>query len=470
MKRDRVFSSNSLKAGFLRLPGGITDRGNAYKGRATGKVRQKEGTQDVIRAKTAFLGRSVAMSLGDHWTARNRQSEGPIQLIDMFSGCGGMSVGFLSANSVIPAYRLLGAVDIDPVANATFHRNLGLRPSSLDVGKLARRRDLLSAFLAEIGYRRQDPLVLIGCAPCQGFSSHRNSNGKHDHRNRLFVDFARIAARLRPLAVVVENVPELLTNRYWPLVKAAGIILRRAGYTVRITVHNTAEFGVPQERFRTLVLAMRSPFILPKGFLCRSEFRTVRDAIGPLPRISPGERHPADPMHFTAGHNPSTIATIAKVPKNGGSRPPGVGPPCLRRIEERQGRSGYDDVYGRLFWDRPSITITAYARNPASGRFVHPDQNRGLSVREAALLQGFPPGFYFEGSLDEKFRQIGNAVPPVFSAFLAAHLLGEIFGQRIPAGSCPVGITGPVGASFSRLIASIKAGSEIGHGSARIRD
>lgn len=108
-------------------------------------------------------------------------------------------------------------------------------------------------------------------------------------------------------------------------------------------------------------------------------------------------------------------------------------------------------------WDRPAITITAYARNPASGRYVHPEQHRGLSVREAALLQSFPDDYQFAGSLDERFRQIGNAVPPAFAAHLASHVLRELHSEE-PLESFDEGITKPVGPSFSRLIPALKAG------------
>jgi DNA (cytosine-5)-methyltransferase 1 len=415
------------------------------------------------RAQAHALGSAIASNVGEFWDSCRHARPGPIQLIDMFSGCGGMSAGFMAVNGAVPVYRLLGAVDIDPIANATYAKNVGLMPAELDLARLARHPALLRAFLERIGYDARRPLVMIGCAPCQGFSSHRNQRGARDPRNHLFVDFANIVTRLRPVAAVMENVPEILTTRYWPLVTHVRSKLERAGYVVRVGVVNMAEFGVPQERFRALILALRRPFLLPRGFLTRPEFRTVRQAIGHLPKILPGQRCPTDSMHFTAGHSPSTVATIAKAPKDGGSRPPGAGPACLRRIERKQGRSGYDDVYGRLYWDRPAITITAYARNPASGRYAHPEQHRGLSVREAAFLQGFPPEFHFEGTLDEKFRQIGNAVPPTFAAFVASHLLGELAGPPLAARAAPPGITAPVGPSFSRLIPAIKAGTWTGH-------
>lgn len=401
--------------------------------------------------------RSAALNLNENWKRAKQRASGPVDVIDMFSGCGGMSTGFLSVNGEIPAFRLAGAVDIDKVANRSYELNLGVKPFHADIGEFARKPKLLAETIGSFRLDSRRPLVLIGCAPCQGFSSHRNEAGASDPRNSLFVDFARIAAQLQPAAIVVENVPELLTDRYWPFVTGAREILEKAGYFVHLGVHNMAEFGVPQERFRALLLAMPKKFKPPTKLLNRSEFRTVRDAIGNLPPVQAGECHPGDPMHYTAGHKQSTLETIKAVPLDGGSRPDHVGPECLRRAKKRNGRAVYEDVYGRLSWDRPAITITAYARNPASGRYVHPEQHRGLSVREAALLQSFPDDYRFAGSLDERFRQIGNAVPPAFAAHLASHVLRELHSDE-EVETFDEGITAPVGPSFSRLIPALKAG------------
>ena len=255
---------------------------------------------------------------------------------------------------------------------------------------------------------------------------------------------------------MVENVPEILTDRYWPIVQESRRILRKAGYQTRLAVHDMADFGVPQNRYRALMIGMRKTFRMPSGFVAASRHRTVREAIGGLPQIGAGRVCRTDPMHYTANHRRSTIETIEAVPLDGGSRPHSVGPECLRRAERRQGKAVYEDVYGRLWWDRPSITVTAYARNPASGRYVHPEQHRGLSVREVALLQGFPRKYTFKGSFDSMFRQIGNAVPPVYATYIAAHVLSEL--RRDTGMDDGSGIERPVGPSFSRLIPSLKAG------------
>ena len=215
-----------------------------------------------------------------------------------------------------------------------------------------------------------------------------------------------------------------LSRKYWNHFIEAKDICEQSGYTVHQAIYNAASFGVPQERFRTVVIAMKKDFLLPTPLIHDpAHFFTVWDAIGDLPPVIPGKAHPDDHLHRSAAHRASTIETIRAVPKNGGNRPQGVGPKCLDRIR------GFYDVYGRLFWNRPSITITHYARNPASGRYVHPQQHRGLTTREAALLQSFPLGFEFVGSFDSVFKQIGEAVPPKLACAIASNVLIELIAK-----------------------------------------
>ncbi|MCC6427328.1 MAG: DNA cytosine methyltransferase [Phycisphaerales bacterium] len=386
-------------------------------------------------------------------------SDARFDVVDLFCGCGGFSAGFRMLSQLAPSYRLAGALDIDPDAAETFQANLGLAPLLLDAHQVAETSKGWDTFRASLSLRPGNDTIVIGGPPCQGFTSHKQDIDAYEHLNALYVDFARTAVRLNPAVVIMENVPELVTTRSWPFYKRAVDILRRAGLFVRTRIYNLAGFGVPQERFRCVTMAMRRPFSMPEPFLARDRFRTVRGAIGRLPFVSPGVPSPRDPEHVTAGHRDSTVKTIAMVPKDGGRRPPNVGPECLRRLAKANGRSGFDDVYGRLWWDRPSVTITGSSRNPASGRFAHPEQDRGLSIREAALLQGFPRGYRFAGTLDSRFLQVGNAVPPSFAAFLAAHVLAELLSpHRTAEPDCSGDVLAPVGTSFSRLIAGIKKG------------
>ena len=164
-------------------------------------------TDSGIRENARAMGRQVALNGGRYWQTAKTAPDGPIDVIDMFSGCGGMSAGFRTCNGLLPLFRLIMAVDVDPVANATYAHNFGITPQEADVADLAQNPRRLKKIVEQSGRRPDHPLVLIGCAPCQGFSSHRNRLGNTDRRNPLFVDFARIAAILKPDAIVIENVP-----------------------------------------------------------------------------------------------------------------------------------------------------------------------------------------------------------------------------------------------------------------------
>ena len=378
------------------------------------------------------------------------------QVIDFFCGCGGMSLGFAALSRVVPLAEVIGGCDINKDALATFEHNFSAPGIRTDIRELVDDESALSDFLAKMPrYDPKRPTIVIGCAPCQGFTSHRKKHWhKDDHRNTLIGAFASIVVKLEPQCIVMENVPEMLSKKYWNHFEDARAILNEAGYMVSQAIYNAATFGVPQDRFRALVVAMKKPFLLPRPQISSvARLKTVRDAIGKLPAVDPGKVHPTDPMHRSAAHKPSTIETIRAVPKDGGSRPAGVGPKCLDRVR------GFYDVYGRLAWDRPAITITHYARNPASGRYVHPEQDRGLTMREASLLQGFPRGFEFRGTFDSVFKQIGEAVPPLFSAGVAAACFTELLSSSPPAkdsANVVIPVTEPVSSSYSSVIAGLK--------------
>lgn len=379
----------------------------------------------------------------------------PIQLIDFFSGAGGTSLGFAALNQVIPAFKMLGGCDINSISASTYSHNFGTPIINDDIVKLAFEDDKLEECLERIGYDKNKPTVMIGCAPCQGFSSHRKKhwNEDDDIRNSLIMAFAEIVKKVQPEVIIMENVPEFLSARYWKYFSAAKACFEKNGYIIKNTIYNAASFGVPQERFRSIVIGMKKDFTLPVGYLQPTEYKTVRQAIAHLPMIPAGVEDPEDPMHKSAAHKQSTIDVIRQVPHDGGNRPVGVGPECLDKVK------GFSDVYGRLFWDKPAITITHYARNPASGRYTHPEQDRGLTAREAAILQSFPNGFEFTGKSDDIYRQIGEAVPPMLSCAIASSVLIELSSVAPTEEeilSSPVPITEPVSSSYSSVIAGIK--------------
>lgn len=385
---------------------------------------------------------------------RDECESNPIQVLDFFSGAGGTSLGFASINKVIPAFRMLGGCDVNAVSANTYSRNFGTKAINEDITKLV-TEEKLKGLLEQVGYDSTLPLIMIGCAPCQGFSSHRKKhwNEEDDIRNSLVMSFAEIVKIIQPDVIVMENVPEFLSARYWKYFLTAKQNYENNGYIVKADIYNAAAFGVPQERFRSIIIGMKKEFLMPTGHLAQGKYRTVRDAIATLPVLKAGDADKNDAMHKSIAHKQSTINVIKQVPHDGGSRPAGVGPKCLEKI------SGFSDVYGRLAWDKPSITITHYARNPASGRYCHPEQDRGLTAREAAILQSFPNGFEFTGKSDDIYRQIGEAVPPMLSTAIAANILIEMISaeptrEKIEASPSP--ILEPVSSSYSSVIAGIK--------------
>ncbi len=413
------------------------------------------GEKDYRELKSILL--SKAQEQQKYFTplAKEEYAGNPIQVMDFFSGAGGTSLGFAAINGVVSAFKFLGGCDINRASAESYAHNFGTPIINRDVKELADDKNELERFLAEIGYDRDKPTIMIGCAPCQGFTSHRKRHWgeKDDVRNNLVNVFAEIVGYMQPLAFVMENVPEFLSNRYWKYFSQAKERYRRDGYVVKENIYNAASFGVPQERFRSIVIGMKKDFLLPEGFLMPDKYKTVRDTIGRLQPVLAGVADSEDVMHKSAAHKKSTLDVIKRVPHDGGNRPKGVGPACLDRIK------GFSDTYGRLYWDRPSITITHYARNPASGRYTHPEQDRGLTAREAALLQSFPYGFKFMGSTDNIYRQIGEAVPPLFATGIATDILIELLSSE-PTDrqleDSPRSIEEPVSNSYSSVIAGIK--------------
>jgi DNA (cytosine-5)-methyltransferase 1 len=328
---------------------------------------------------------------------------------------------------------------------------------NIDIRELAANRASLDSLVARLNLAAYDKVVLIGCAPCQGFAAHRKSYEDTYSRRYLFPIFCEVAGIISPDALFMENVPDLFSRRHWRYYREGKTLLTEKGYVLRSQIHNLATFGLPQERFRAIMVAFRHPFLMPKPLFSPEDFRTVRQAIGHLPPLQSGEQSKLDAMHWVSNHRPSTLDILARVPKDGGNRPVGVGPKCLDKA--RQAHGGYTDVYGRIAWDRPSVTLTAKCRTPSAGRFAHPDQDRGLSIREAALIQGFPPDFVFEGGFDSRYTQIGNAVPPLVARVVAEHMLKILRGGidlRAVNATPEHDIVAPVGHGFAVKINGIK--------------
>lgn len=362
------------------------------------------------------------VSLSQWKPQTERTSEATFDVIDFFCCGGGMSLGFASLHEF---FRVLGGIDINSTSLKTYELNHGTPVLNADITTISPNSNVIrQTFKLE----KNRPLVVIGCAPCQGFSAHRKKDGDkpEDERNTLIGYFSDIAVNLNPDFVVMENVPEILTGKYKNHYEEAKKVFTQNGYYVVQRVYNAAGFGVPQARNRAIIVASKyNDFVLPDEMLTDEEYKTVRDAIADLPHVDARRQTPmTDKYHRCSTHKQSTVDVIAQVPHDGGSRPKGVGPKCLDKV------NGFSDVYGRLSWDKPAITITQYARNPASGRYSHPEQDRGLTIREAARLQSFPDGYLWNGSLGDSFKQIGEAVPPLLALAIATQIALTIKNQE----------------------------------------
>jgi DNA (cytosine-5)-methyltransferase 1 len=321
--------------------------------------------------------------------------------IDLFSGCGGLTLGLKQAG-----FNVIGAVEIDSLAVETYRVN----HSKVNIWHKDIRKLTGTEILEKLKLKKGELDLLAGCPPCQGFSSMRTRNGKEvkDARNDLIFDYLRLVKELLPKTVMMENVPALAENRRMKRFKKE---LEDLGYESNGTplVLNTAHYGVPQRRRRMILVSSRVGKInLPEG---TAEKVTVSDAIGGMPR--PGET--GDPLHdIKEKRTPKVLEMIKLIPKDGGSRsdlPKRLHLECHKKFP-----GGFKDVYGRMAWKNVSPTITGGCISPSKGRFLHPSQNRAITLREAALLQTFPKDYYF--SL-KKGRQgvalmIGNALPPEF--------------------------------------------------------
>ncbi|HUU81944.1 MAG TPA: DNA cytosine methyltransferase [Phycisphaerae bacterium] len=301
-------------------------------------------------------------------------------------------------------FRVLGAVEIDKVAAQTYRLN---HPTVH-----LWRRNILSLSVPEVmrtlGLKPGRLDLLAGCPPCQGFSTLRTLNGSRsieDHRNDLVLQLRRFVRRLRPKTVMLENVPGLAADRRMDALVAE---LESCGYLAHYRVCDAADYGVPQRRRRVILLAARDA---KPRFARKSRTRkTVRDAIGSLP--PPGDS--GDPIHdLPETRNTRVSRLIRRIPKNGGSRtdlPDSAQLPCHKSCD------GFKDVYGRMAWDNVAPTITTGCFNPSKGRFLHPDQDRGITMREAALLQSFPPAYKLTTACGKTriAQLLGNALPPEF--------------------------------------------------------
>ena len=324
--------------------------------------------------------------------------------IDLFCGAGGLTLGLKQAG-----FDVIGAVEILDVAADTYatnHPKVDLLRK--DIKKLAPR-----TLMRKWGIKRGELDLIAGCPPCQGFSSIRTRNKSSsvtDARNDLVFEYLRFVKAFLPKAVMMENVPALARDQRIEDVLAE---LNNLGYKVdetTVQVQDAAHFGVPQRRRRMILMASRMGKI-PETAKADKKV-TVRDTFKQLKKKAKEK----DTLHnLVSTKRSERIMTLIKnIPKDGGSRsslPKEMWLECHKRYPQ-----GFKDVYGRMSWDDVSPTMTGGCNNPSKGRFLHPEEDRVISLREAAMLQTFPVDYYFPTNLsrDKVGLMIGNALPPEF--------------------------------------------------------
>ena len=319
--------------------------------------------------------------------------------IDLFCGCGGLTLGLKQAG-----FDVVGAVEIDALAAETYRMN----HSEVHVWEEDITQLNTQAAMKALKLKKGELDLVAGCPPCQGFSTMRTLNGGKrikDERNDLIFEFLRFVKDFEPKAIMMENVPGLIDDkRFAKFCKE----IESLGYVPNYGVENAADYGVPQRRRRTILLA-------GKGF--KIDFAkpvkkkaTVADAIKKMPKAGKSGDHLHD---MPERRTKAVIERISKIPKNGGSR---TDLPFEEQLDCHKKCDGFKDVYGRMAWNKQAPTITSGCTNPSKGRFLHPTQNRAITLREAALLQTFPKGYKFpkDRGKGDIALMIGNALPPRF--------------------------------------------------------
>ena len=351
---------------------------------------------------------------------KNKSKNPPtFKAVDFFCSGGGMTSGFRKAG-----VNVLGGIDIDEECKETYTIN---NPESkfinADLKKLS-----FKTLEKELKVKRNDKkMIFIGCSPCQYWSKIQTNKTKSEESKNLLKDFQRFVEYFKPGFIVIENVPGILNRLDESPLKAFLDFLDGEKYHYKYKVINASHYGVPQTRRRFLLIASRitDKIELPIADT-KTKLPTVRKFIGDINKFKPipaSHKDPSNFLHTTAGISESNLKRLIITPHDGGTRASWKNTDL--QIPAYIGKdNSFQDIYGRMFWDKPGPTITTKFYSITNGRFGHPDQNRAISLREAATLQTFDTDYkFFSNSIASKARLIGNAVPPQLSKRIAASIL-----------------------------------------------
>ena len=328
------------------------------------------------------------------------------KVIDLFCGIGGLSHGFVKEG-----FNVVAGVDIDPTCKYAFEENNNAKYIEKSITEI--NVDTLGSY-----FKDTQTKILVGCAPCQPFSSYtfKDKEKNNNEKWKLLYEFSRLVKETEPDIISMENVSQLINFKKAPVFEDFVNDLKDLGYFVSYEIVNCPDYGIPQNRKRLVLLASKYGEInlIPKTHIPEN-YVTVKDAIGALPPISDGDINKDDSLHISRKLSELNKKRIKNTPY-GGSWKDWDDSLKLQCHKKESGKS-FPSVYGRMVWEIPSPTITTHCIGYGNGRFGHPEQDRAISVREAAILQTFPLDYKFYEKENGVFsstiiaRQLGNAVP-----------------------------------------------------------
>lgn len=342
-----------------------------------------------------------------------------IEVVDLFCGIGGLSYGMKSRG-----FHILAGYDLDWTCQYAYEINNESNFIYKDIRNVA-GEEIVGK------YSKNAIKVLAGCAPCQPFSSYAFKNKEKDpNKYDLLYEFGRLVKEVHPDIITMENVPSIMAFKLKSVLADFVSVLEEEKYKVSYQVVYCPNYGVPQTRKRLVLLASRfgDIHLIPPTHT-QENYVTVKDVIGNLPPIIAGEICASDPLHRCSALTPLNMARLQATPYGGGWKdwPEELVLDCHKKLS---GKS-FAGVYGRMVWDAPAPTMTTQCTGIGNGRFGHPEQDRAISAREAALIQTFPKTYrFFEDeehvSLVKASRYIGNAVPPRLGEVIADSIINHI--------------------------------------------
>lgn len=342
-----------------------------------------------------------------------------IEVVDLFCGIGGLSFGMKSKG-----FDILAGYDLDSTCRYAYETNNEAEFVYKDI-------KTVSADEIRSRYSKKSIRVLAGCAPCQPFSSYAFKNKKKDpNKYDLLYEFGRLVEEVEPDIVTMENVAQILSFKEKPVLQDFVELLRAKEYQVWVNPVYCPNYGIPQTRRRLVLLASKLGKIeLIPPTHTKDNYVTVKDIIGDLPRLKAGETDNDDPLHRAKVLSPLNMERIRSTPYGGSWRdwPENL---ILQCHKSEKGKT-FGSVYGRMVWEQPAPTMTTQCTGLGNGRFGHPEQDRAISVREAALIQTFPKTYQFfadekDVAITKASRYIGNAVPPKLGEVIAESIIHHL--------------------------------------------